>query len=200
MCIRDSFHPDAAAAAIEVATRPFCLPLSPNSPGATAARAPSPVATFRYQTRKADALRYLAIKSEDALELHGIYVKDEYVPDEILARTTYSRRPASLVLPEATWDLEVSKIAVNGSTASVIDLSTDATKPLEAGDEAHVIVIFDAPVFVDEDAYQTLKLSVMVDSAFGVSLPEFVTRVCSCLLYTSPSPRDRQKSRMPSSA
>ena len=24
--------------------------------------------------------------------------------------------------------------------------------------------------------------------------------VCSCLLYTSPSPRDRQKSRMPSSA
>ena len=25
-------------------------------------------------------------------------------------------------------------------------------------------------------------------------------RVCDCLLYTSPSPRDRQKSRMPSSA
>ena len=24
--------------------------------------------------------------------------------------------------------------------------------------------------------------------------------VCNCLLYTSPSPRDRQKSRMPSSA
>ena len=26
------------------------------------------------------------------------------------------------------------------------------------------------------------------------------TKDCSCLLYTSPSPRDRQKSRMPSSA
>ena len=24
--------------------------------------------------------------------------------------------------------------------------------------------------------------------------------ICACLLYTSPSPRDRQKSRMPSSA
>ena len=24
--------------------------------------------------------------------------------------------------------------------------------------------------------------------------------ICTCLLYTSPSPRDRQKSRMPSSA
>ena len=29
--------------------------------------------------------------------------------------------------------------------------------------------------------------------------PECV-KVCPCLLYTSPSPRDRQKSRMPSSA
>ena len=27
-----------------------------------------------------------------------------------------------------------------------------------------------------------------------------VTPSCGCLLYTSPSPRDRQKSRMPSSA
>ena len=32
---------------------------------------------------------------------------------------------------------------------------------------------------------------------FEVSMP---SRVCACLLYTSPSPRDRQKSRMPSSA
>ena len=27
-----------------------------------------------------------------------------------------------------------------------------------------------------------------------------IEHFCSCLLYTSPSPRDRQKSRMPSSA
>ena len=27
-----------------------------------------------------------------------------------------------------------------------------------------------------------------------------INRFCACLLYTSPSPRDRQKSRMPSSA
>ena len=33
-------------------------------------------------------------------------------------------------------------------------------------------------------------------NAFGVK----VTGAKSCLLYTSPSPRDRQKSRMPSSA
>ena len=29
---------------------------------------------------------------------------------------------------------------------------------------------------------------------------QFDQRGCGCLLYTSPSPRDRQKSRMPSSA
>ena len=32
------------------------------------------------------------------------------------------------------------------------------------------------------------------------SSPEAVVQYCACLLYTSPSPRDRQKSRMPSSA
>ena len=33
-----------------------------------------------------------------------------------------------------------------------------------------------------------------------LDLPLFTPRVQACLLYTSPSPRDRQKSRMPSSA
>ena len=35
---------------------------------------------------------------------------------------------------------------------------------------------------------------------FPIGDPEMETRLDSCLLYTSPSPRDRQKSRMPSSA
>ena len=37
----------------------------------------------------------------------------------------------------------------------------------------------------------------------GSDTPEIrdeIDRLCDCLLYTSPSPRDRQKSRMPSSA
>ena len=33
-----------------------------------------------------------------------------------------------------------------------------------------------------------------------VDLEEFTDNNSACLLYTSPSPRDRQKSRMPSSA
>ena len=38
------------------------------------------------------------------------------------------------------------------------------------------------------------------DAAFGSGFSDFVLRFYTCLLYTSPSPRDRQKSRMPSSA
>ena len=38
----------------------------------------------------------------------------------------------------------------------------------------------------------------------GVPLPQKTLKICkesdACLLYTSPSPRDRQKARMPSSA
>ena len=36
---------------------------------------------------------------------------------------------------------------------------------------------------------------------FGLQIPLFIIGIYKvCLLYTSPSPRDRQKSRMPSSA
>ena len=34
----------------------------------------------------------------------------------------------------------------------------------------------------------------------SIGIDIFTLLSCSCLLYTSPSPRDRQKSRMPSSA
>ena len=34
----------------------------------------------------------------------------------------------------------------------------------------------------------------------GFDLEDLIDKECSCLLYTSPSPRDRTRSRMPSSA
>eukprot|EP00657_Telonema_sp_P-1_P004350 TRINITY_DN20052_c0_g1_i1.p1 TRINITY_DN20052_c0_g1~~TRINITY_DN20052_c0_g1_i1.p1 ORF type:complete len:100 (+),score=21.93 TRINITY_DN20052_c0_g1_i1:83-382(+) len=37
-------------------------------------------------------------------------------------------------------------------------------------------------------------------SNHGCDPPTFVSLACFCLLYTSPSPRDRTRSRMPSSA
>ena len=46
------------------------------------------------------------------------------------------------------------------------------------------------------------QLPMMVDSERGLGRPEKALELgrSVCLLYTSPSPRDRQKSRMPSSA
>ena len=41
-----------------------------------------------------------------------------------------------------------------------------------------------------------VQVQITTEPAFGNSVPT----VIDCLLYTSPSPRDRQKSRMPSSA
>ena len=38
------------------------------------------------------------------------------------------------------------------------------------------------------------------ENYFFISKEEFLRRVNNCLLYTSPSPRDRTRSRMPSSA
>ena len=41
----------------------------------------------------------------------------------------------------------------------------------------------------------------IIDACYELSIePHRVAKLSGCLLYTSPSPRDRQKSRMPSSA
>ena len=50
----------------------------------------------------------------------------------------------------------------------------------------------------------TFELYSSTETGLGVELPHWKYPVVAtsddCLLYTSPSPRDRQKSRMPSSA
>ena len=51
---------------------------------------------------------------------------------------------------------------------------------------------------IDKPEFRS-KCKSMLDKDGVLVLNEFLS-VESCLLYTSPSPRDRQKSRMPSSA
>ena len=48
--------------------------------------------------------------------------------------------------------------------------------------------------------FQTIESTSHVDYLIPTLFPELVRDKWICLLYTSPSPRDRQKSRMPSSA
>ena len=49
-------------------------------------------------------------------------------------------------------------------------------------------------------AIRALKGGVTMAEAMGISTFRYKVQIFVCLLYTSPSPRDRQKSRMPSSA
>ena len=49
------------------------------------------------------------------------------------------------------------------------------------------------------DLAQTREFKLVLEPR-GILGITFVCEDCDCLLYTSPSPRDRQKSRMPSSA
>ena len=52
----------------------------------------------------------------------------------------------------------------------------------------------------EEDIQVLAKAKDKDFEAFQANLQQAVLQNTSCLLYTSPSPRDRQKSRMPSSA
>ena len=72
-----------------------------------------------------------------------------------------------------------------------------------------VIMIVSGFLFAQNEAYDALKVLEpyigkwkIKESTYGFfeGLPENTETINSCLLYTSPSPRDRQKSRMPSSA
>ena len=51
-------------------------------------------------------------------------------------------------------------------------------------------------VIVDDEPLARDLLEVILSDIESVE----VAAICSCLLYTSPSPRDRTRSRMPSSA
>ena len=73
-----------------------------------------------------------------------------------------------------------SKVEIVGG--SVSDIANRISKDLEAKNEDMSVVL------------------VGVDALWDVALMKFIYEFTSCLLYTSPSPRDRQKSRMPSSA
>ena len=54
-------------------------------------------------------------------------------------------------------------------------------------------------ILVDVDEYGVTKISGDVESSSRPGVYHHA-EILVCLLYTSPSPRDRQKSRMPSSA
>ena len=79
----------------------------------------------------------------------------------------------------------------NPAAARMVSVKAE-TMELEV-DGASVSIAFDHILTDSEDAHRTLDQGAVGVFAVGED-------VIDCLLYTSPSPRDRQKSRMPSSA
>ena len=89
-------------------------------------------------------------------------------------------------------NIEVGLSKVDGVASSAVDLSTKTTKVSFDAQKTDVLKIERAISNLGYQANETLANSEAYES-----LPA----CCKiCLLYTSPSPRDRQKSRMPSSA
>ena len=61
------------------------------------------------------------------------------------------------------------------------------------------VLLLESSSVIERRAYHAQKL-VLVWSAMRHFAADLRAQGWTCLLYTSPSPRDRQKSRMPSSA
>ena len=81
-------------------------------------------------------------------------------------------------------------------TLMLILICTYALSTYAPGDEvAQRLELAGESTAIDLDRYDHAYRS--MERNLGLAGPKFYL---SCLLYTSPSPRDRQKSRMPSSA
>ena len=100
-----------------------------------------------------------------------------------------------------------------GKKIGIVDFDSDqqtATKFLQtfgnenfgifkAGHE-YDILIYDNEPKLDNPLRETLKNSDHAYITASPSPPEIYSLLDTCLLYTSPSPRDKRQSRMPSSA
>ena len=78
------------------------------------------------------------------------------------------------------------------------DLSEDVMKDIETANELLTVAYEQNTTFITEP-FPTEKIKNCIDLFW--QWQDFRSgKIKICLLYTSPSPRDRQKSRMPSSA
>ena len=97
-----------------------------------------------------------------------------------------------------------SRVIVNGSrreAARLVAVGAASQKlSLHRNPYAPLIALIDASVEVDRIAYELAQLFNIPQRAMNKPGVRLLAHSDICLLYTSPSPRDRQKSRMPSSA
>ena len=90
------------------------------------------------------------------------------------------------------------------TTSSEVFVNSDnflSEKPIDLKGKYIFPGLVDMRVFVGEPGYEYKEnFRTLSNAALSGGVTSVVTMPNTCLLYTSPSPRDRQKSRMPSSA
>ena len=128
---------------------------------------------------------------------------------------------ARMALKLANLKCELREVELKNKPEEMLQISPKGTVPIlvlddvildESNDIIHWVISNNPNILMsldDEQAQQTSKLVDLFDTEFKHHLDRYkyhqrygsiATEHRDCLLYTSPSPRDRQKSRMPSSA
>ena len=100
---------------------------------------------------------------------------------------------ANRVLPGSCATVAAGSVACSPDRAELQDLAIRRIVLTPPTDEARAIETSYGP-------YEHITISSGSPEDLYLGIHEEMTRLETCLLYTSPSPRDRQKSRMPSSA
>ena len=98
-------------------------------------------------------------------------------------------------VPVGTYDVRVSFVGYQTETVAGAEVNTGYTRELnfalQPGIELDEIVVAYERPLIQKDAVGVPRIN---------TAEEIVALPVRCLLYTSPSPRDRTRSRMPSSA
>ena len=126
-------------------------------------------------------------------ELYVAFLSDAEPEPQVLAR------PVSQ--PDLVPDLEdvdLGQAAATREPFSADALGSDSRARVVVSDVGPGRVVFAVSTQAVDDAQKQMRITAAI--ALGVVLAALAAALWSCLLYTSPSPRDRQKSRMPSSA
>ena len=97
----------------------------------------------------------------------------------------------------------IARVIDTGTTIALANLSTGANETITAASIRKVAWSTNGSIQITRNSVPILTLhnsgSIQFDD-LNTTIANNSTQPIVCLLYTSPSPRDRQKSRMPSSA
>ena len=133
-------------------------------------------------------------------DLSFIRAKGAGVGDGIRGVLAGGENPGS---PYESYDyIEVVTIATTGNGASFGDLITPMVGDSSVADRTRGVICCTNTLEPGNSSPNTTRTNIIefITTAVGGTAQDFGDLTIDCLLYTSPSPRDRQKSRMPSSA